>query len=449
MTWHGLQVTIVGMGRSAAGAAALLQHKGAVPFVTDHASGEALAPWREALERLGVAYEIGGHTNRAWVNADLVVLSPGVPPAIPPVQAMRGRGIPVIGELELAHRFSDAPVLAVTGTNGKTTVTEMIQHVLKAAGKDSILAGNNHTSYSEAVLRNPAPDFFVLEVSSYQLETVDEFRPAAGAVLNVTPDHLGRHGTLENYAATKARLFMNQSPVLHAAVLNADDPVVRPLKTPPEVRRILFSVDAATGAEVYWDGNAARAGGVPYPFTPPLPGRHNLSNAMAALAVLYGAQLDFGACAAALESFRGVEHRLERVGEVAGATFYNDSKSTNVDSLRVALESFEGPLTLIAGGQGKGSSYAPLVPLVAEKVRLLVAIGNEGPALAEAFGRACPVAVVDGMEAAVREAASNTPAGVVLLSPGCASFDQYTNFEARGAHFKALVSALRGKEGES
>lgn len=447
MSWQGLQVTIVGMGRSALGAAALLLDRGAFPFVTDQSDGESLLPWQIELERLGVPFEIGGHSNRAWVNADLVVLSPGVPPSIAPVQAMVDRGIGVIGELELAHAFSGGPALAVTGTNGKTTVTEMIHHVLGTLGQTSLLAGNNHTSYSEAVLRNPAPDFFVLEVSSYQLETVARFRPRVGAVLNLTPDHLGRHGTMENYGATKARLFMNQGDAAETAVLNADDPVVRAIETPPNVRRLYFSVDRMSDAEICWDGRGVRAEGHSFPFHPPLPGRHNLSNALAALAVLYRSDLDFGTCVAALERFQGVEHRLERVGTLGDVVFYNDSKSTNVDSLRVALESFVEPVTLIAGGQGKGSSYAPLEPLVRAKVRHLIAMGDEGPALAEAFSGVCPTTVVCDMAAAVQAAICHAPAGgTVLLSPGCASFDQYTNFEARGAHFKALVTGLFRKE---
>lgn len=446
MKLDGVQVTIVGMGRSAAGAAALLNARGALPFVTDCATGKDLAPWREALDQLGVAYELGGHTGRAWDRAGLVVLSPGVPPSIPALQSVRERGIPVIGELELAYRFAKAPILAVTGTNGKTTVTEMIRHMLVTLGHNAILAGNNNTSFSSAVRQDPSPDFFVLEVSSYQLETVETFRPRVGAVLNLTPDHLGRHGAMDGYARAKARLFMNQQPDSDVAVLNGDDPLVDAMAAPPGVRRIHFSQAHRPESGLGWDGAALWLDGAAYPFQCPVPGRHNIANALAALAVLHGAGLDLAQCMEALASFRGVEHRLEPAGVHDGITFYNDSKSTNVDSLRVALESFDSPVTLIAGGQGKGSSYAPLVPLVRERVARLIAMGDEGPALAAAFGDAVAVTVVSDMEAALAAALASTPEGIVLLSPGCASFDQYRNFEERGAHFKALVARLGMKE---
>lgn len=447
MAWDGMKVTIVGMGRSAAGAATLLQQQGAIPFVTDASSGPRLLPWIAELEQLDVAHESGGHSARAWVDADLIVLSPGVPPGIAPVLAARERGILVLGELELASRFAEAPILAVTGTNGKTTVTEMIHHVLRRLGYEAILAGNNHTAFSSAVARNPRPDYFVLEVSSYQLETADTFRPLSGAVLNVTPDHLGRHGTMENYADTKARLFRNQATIHESAVLNHDDPAVRAMATPGAVRRLYFGLDGSTENAIGWDGTSVCVAGTSYPFSCPVPGRHNLSNALATLGVLHGAGLEPAACLSALESFKAVEHRLEWSGEWNGVQFYNDSKSTNIDSLRVALESFERPVTLIAGGEGKGSSYDGLVPLVREKVARFVAMGAEGPLLAAAFSAVVPLTVVHDMAEALQVAVADTPeGGIVLLSPGCASFDQYSNFEERGAHFKRLVADLCTKE---
>lgn len=447
MSWDGLNVTIVGMGRSAAGAAELLLQQGARPFVTDSASGPRMAPWQAALDRLGVPHESGGHSTKAWVNADCIVLSPGVPPSLPALIAARDRGVPIMGELELASRFADAPVLAVTGTNGKTTVTEMLRHTLCALGHNAVLAGNNHTSFSSAVAKNARPDYFVLEVSSYQLETVSSFRPLTGAVLNVTPDHLGRHGTMENYADTKARLFQFQATAHEAAVLNGEDPMVRAMVTPEHVRRLYFGLGSNPDFHIGWNGTAVRIAGEAHPFCCPVPGRHNLANALAAIGVLYGAGLDPVACLTALEDFQAVEHRLEWAGSRNNVDFYNDSKSTNIDSLRVALESFEQPVTLIAGGEGKGSSYDDLVPLVRDKVACFIAIGAEGPKLAAAFGAAVPLTVVHDLPAALALAVTETPEGsVVLLSPGCASFDQYANFEERGTHFKQLVAELCQKE---
>ncbi|MBX3176249.1 MAG: UDP-N-acetylmuramoyl-L-alanine--D-glutamate ligase [Candidatus Hydrogenedentes bacterium] len=447
MDLQGVPVTIVGLGRSAAAAAALLRAVGARPFVTDSADTPPQAPWRAELEELGVPFETGGHTDRAWDAAGLVVLSPGVPPSIAPVQALRKRGVPVLGELELASRFARAPLLAVTGTNGKTTVTEMLRHILVEIGYRAALAGNNHTAFSSAVLADPSPDYFVLEVSSYQLETIETFRPYVGAVLNLTPDHLGRHGDLDGYAAAKARLFLNQQPGKDVAVLNGDDPRVRTMAVPEGVRHIHFQLEAVPETGLGWDGAGLVVDGQSIPMRCPLPGRHNLENALAALAVLHGAGLSIPDSIRALESFRGVAHRLEFAGSRGGIAFYNDSKSTNVDSLRVALEAFEQPVTLIAGGQGKGSSYTPLAPLVRARVRHLVALGEDGPVLARALSEAAPVTVVRDMAAAVAEAIARTPpGGTVLLSPGCASFDQYANFEERGAHFKALVGALTEEE---
>jgi len=446
--WPGMPVTIVGLGRSAVGAARLLAREGARPFVTDISDAPSLAPWRETLEREAIPYEIGGHTARAWDTPALVVLSPGVPPSIAPMEALRERGIEVIGELELASRFAGAPLLAVTGTNGKTTVTELLRHILTACGFRICLAGNNHTSFSAAICDAQTPDYYVLEVSSYQLEMASTFRPWIGAVLNVTPDHLGRHGTMEAYAAIKSRIFGRAGRAASWAVLHGDDPAVRELATPPESARRHFSALSAQPAGIHLEGDRLWVDGEAWgEVASPLPGPHNRENIAAALTILHAGGFDLGTCAAALADFPGVEHRLEPLGESGGHRWFNDSKSTNVDSLRVALESFEAPLTLIAGGQGKGSSYDGLKPLARKRVAHLIAYGAEGPVLAASFGGTVPVTVVAGMGEAVRAAREVSPkGGTVLLSPGCASFDQYTDFEARGAHFKALVAALNHEE---
>lgn len=446
--WKDVPVTLVGMGRSAVGAALLLQHHGAQPFVTDMAYGDSLAPWCEALDAGGIAYETGGHTARAWCDPEVVVVSPGVPPAIAPLQAMREKGIPVIGELELAYHFSRAPLLAVTGTNGKTTVTELLHHLLTTLGFRSRLAGNNHTSFSAAVLEGEAPDYYVLEVSSYQLETVEHFAPWVGAVLNLTPDHLGRHGDMAGYGAAKVRLFGSGTPAAAFGILNADDERVATMSLPPDVEVQSFSVESVPSRGLYSDGNSLWINGDVFSdIRFPLPGLHNRANVLAALSVLHAGGFDMAACLEALASFSGVVHRLEYLGKHAGRRWYNDSKSTNIDSLRVALESFDEPVILLAGGQGKGSSYDSLRTTVGERVRKLIAFGAEGPRLAESFDGAAPVAVVGDLAEAVGLAREESkPGETVLLSPGCASFDQYDNFEARGEHFRALVQQLDQEE---
>tara|TARA_R110001592_G_scaffold73235_6_gene223690 strand:- start:375 stop:1745 length:1371 start_codon:yes stop_codon:yes gene_type:complete len=442
-TWKDLPVTLVGMGRSAVGAAKLLQHHGAAPFVTELSDVEALIPWRAELEASGIPFEVGGHTARAWATPSLVVMSPGVPVSIAPVVSLRERDVEVIGELELAFRFATAPILAVTGTNGKTTVTELLKHLIQACGHSVLLAGNNHTSFSAAVLDSVTPDYYVLEVSSYQLESVCTFRPWIGAILNVTPDHLGRHGTMENYGASKARIFGNDGASAQVAVLNADDSRVWSMETPRDTSRVGFSITSPVKNGLYSDGHDLWVDGDPVGELPgALPGAHNRSNMLAALSMMHAGGFDLACCVKALPDFPGVEHRLEAVGDYGDRTWINDSKSTNVDSLRVALESFDVPVTLIAGGQGKGSSYEALVPLVAHHVSHLVAYGAEGPVLVAAFKDVVATTVVPDMEAAVQSAhVVSDDGGTILLSPGCASFDLYTNFEARGAHFKALVVA--------
>ena len=446
--WNNVSVTLVGMGRSAVGAATLLAHHGARPFVTDVSDGASLAPWCEALDALGIPYEIGGHTARAWEAPAVVIVSPGVPPSIAPLEAMRERGVPVIGELELASRFAQAPVLAVTGTNGKTTVTELLHHVVQALGFRSRLAGNNHTSFSAAVLDDEMPDYYVLEVSSYQLETVDRFAPWIGAILNLTPDHLGRHGDMKGYGAAKARLFGAGTRTAQCAILNADDAEVVALSLPSGIEKSVFSVETAPPLGLYSDGaslwiDGEKAGALQFP----LPGRHNRANVLAALTVLHVGGFDMAACLGALTSFTGVAHRLEHLGVLAERHWYNDSKSTNIDSLRVALESFEEPVVLLAGGQGKGSSYDSIRATVGEHVRHMVAFGVEAPVLAKAFQGETDVHVVQDMVEAVRLAHHlSAPGETILLSPGCASFDQYDNFEARGEHFRTVVRQLDQEE---
>jgi len=463
---RGKNVVLAGMGRSAVGAAKLLLARGARPFVSDSNDGPSLDAHRTALDALGVAYECGGHTLRRFEEADLVVLSPGVPPAIAPVAQARARGVPVLGELELAWRFCQSRVLAVTGTNGKTTATELLRAMIAACGRSVALAGNNNTPLSLAVLENPPPEFIVLEVSSYQLENVETFHPWVAAVLNLTPDHLGRHGTMEEYAAMKARIFAPQTRG-DAAVVNWDDPRTAAMPVPGGVRRMAFSLTDRIKDGCWADGAIIRHGDEavaaladnPLPSkmgtdtsrsktrslvsVPILPGRHNLANVLAALTMMRAGGFDWEGVLAGLRQFRGVEHRIEHVVTCDGVDYYNDSKSTNVDSLRVALESFDRPVVLIAGGRGKGADYRVLRPLMRRMVKHMVTLGEDAPLLEAAFGDLAPAERAESMVAAVTRArAAASPGDVVLLSPGCASFDMYANFEERGRDFKQCVRTL-------
>ncbi len=438
------KVAVVGMGRSALGAVRLLLHHGALPFVTDCSSADALAVYCRELDELGVPYETGGHTERAFSGAGLVVMSPGVPPDVAPVRAAREAGIEVVGELELGWRFCTSRVLAVTGTNGKTTTTELLRAMIAHCGHTVLLAGNNDLPFSLAVLEEPAPDYFVLEVSSYQLETVSTFRPWIAAVLNLTPDHLGRHGTMEEYAAVKSRIFRQQE-FGNAAVVNLDDLWCAGMAVPEDVIRSGFSLMEWSLNGLWVDDYLIRLGDevVAEVAENPLPGQHNLMNVLGALAMMRAGGFAWDKTREALRAFRGVEHRIEHVACAGGVDYFNDSKSTNVDSLRVALESFGRPVVLIAGGRGKGAGYDSLLPLVRERVKHLVTLGEDAPLLEAAFSSAAPCERASGMRHAAALARDLAVAGdVVLLSPGCASFDMYANFEERGQDFKACVLEL-------
>lgn len=440
---QGKQVTVFGLGRSAVGAARLLLREGAVVFVTDSADRPEHARYRSALEDLGVPYETGGHSARAE-EAAYAIASPGVPPDIPPLQRLRERGVSVIGELELGTRFCRSKMIAVTGTNGKTTTTEWLRCMIAACGRTVGLAGNNDNPLSMAVLADPAPEFMVLEVSSYQLETADTFHPTAACVLNLTPDHLGRHKTMEGYAAVKNRLFARQGAG-DTAVLNADDAYVSAMAVPAGVRRVEFSLRGPVRDGLWLEDGLLRGSeGQSFPVAEsPLPGRHNIENALAALALMQAAGFDWESACASLKGFRGVEHRIEWVGEAQGTGYFNDSKSTNIDSLRVALESFSRPVVLIAGGRGKGSDYSVLAEGVRAHVARMITLGEDAPKLEAAFGALVPWERAESMaDAVLRARRAATPETDVLLSPGCASFDLYENFEERGRDFKACVRRL-------
>ncbi len=446
MNLEGKRITIVGMGRTALALTRLLLDKGAEPFVTENGPRDAVAEAAAILDAWGASWEAGGHTEAAFGGTDIVVPSPGVPPSIDPIAAAKEAGAAVMGEMELASRFCASRMIAVTGSNGKTTATELIAALIRGCGEDAGLAGNNAVPLSAAVNAERQPPYLVVEVSSYQLELARTFRPWIAAVLNVTPDHLARHGTLEAYAAVKGRIYARQGPGDHA-IVNADDPRVAAMDTPAPRR--LFSLRGALDGDGLWidaEGaiHAGGSGPVAHADDAPLPGRHNLENVLAALSAIRAGGFPWAPALEALRAFRGVEHRIEPVGEVDGAAYYNDSKATNVDSLRVALESFERPIVLIAGGEGKGSDYAVLAPLVRDKVTALIVMGSDAPRIEAAFGGLVPTHRASGMEEAVRLAHGQAAAGgVVLLSPACASFDMYSSFEARGRHFKECVGKLR------
>ena len=443
--FEGRCVLVVGLGKSGVAAATLLSRLGARVSVTEKKSKSHCLPWLRSLPK-GTAVELGTHhfLSRPW---DLVVASPGVPAVS--LASARARSIPVWGELELGYRVLalagrwPAWSAAITGTNGKTTTTALLGAIFKAAGQPTVVAGNIGVPLCAVVSQVTARTALVLEVSSYQLETSEAFRPAVGAVLNVTPDHLARHGDMGSYARAKFRLFQSQG-VGDAAVLNGRDTWCRSL-APSVPGRVYWFGDRLPGDGVFWDGKYLHGRGLTGRWSAPphLPGRHNIENALAAVACARALGVPSDAIARGLSGFRGVEHRLELVRTWNEIRFINDSKATNVDSTRVALEAFSGPLTVILGGQDKGAPYAPLVPLLQKKARNVLLIGDASEKIKRELGAQVPVVPCGTLARAVDHAArSARPGEVVLLSPACASFDQFENFEHRGRCFKELVDAL-------
>lgn len=447
----GKTTAVVGLAKSGVAAARLLRRLGARVLASDSSPLEALTAEARALDREGCALWAGGHPDAAFVGADLVVVSPGVPLELPALAAVRARGVPIIGELELAWRVMEADVIAITGTNGKTTTTALTGELLRTQVRPVLVGGNIGTPLAEHALEFPGDGLVVAETSSFQLDTTDRFRPRVGAILNITPDHLDRHGTFERYVDAKARIFANQTPT-DCAVLNADDPVTAGLGSRARGRVIWFSrlTTPTHGVFIYDGWIVARLNGSTERICPvgeiTLRGQHNVENVLAATACALWTGMAPSAIRRGIAAFRGVAHRIERVHDDRGVVYYNDSKGTNVASTVKALESFAEPVVLIAGGKGKGQDFGPLAEAARGRVRRAVLIGQDRDKIRAALEPAAiPVEDAESMDDAVRRAREAARVGdVVLLSPACASFDMFRNFEHRGDVFKAVVRALVG-----
>jgi UDP-N-acetylmuramoylalanine--D-glutamate ligase len=443
----GRRALVAGAARSGVAAARLLRrHRVEVTLCDRRPAAEAPAE-AAALEREGVACVWGRDDERLLAGHDFVVWSPGIPVGHPLARAAAAAGLPVIGELELGYRAARAPLVCVTGTNGKSTTTDLVGALVRAAGREVEVCGNIGRALCEVAERVSPAGLLVVEVSSFQLETVDRLRPSIATWLNLTPDHLDRHGSLEAYAAAKQRLFARQTEE-DWAILNADDPEVSRRRTgagQPSEFSVTRAVDEGAYAEDGWLWLARRGGRerlMPRAELR-LPGPHNLANALAALATVLPLDPAPALLRGVLREYAGLEHRLEPAGELQGVRFVNDSKATNGDSLRVALQSFPEPVVLIAGGRDKGQDFRPLAPLVARHVRHLVLIGEGAAAMARAWpdvSQERAGSLADAVRAAF-EAARGSRA-VVLLSPGCASFDMFRDYEDRGRRFKDEVTRL-------
>jgi UDP-N-acetylmuramoylalanine--D-glutamate ligase len=442
-------VAVVGLARSGVAAARLIRHLGGRVLASDSGARESLSPEARELEQLGCTVFAGGHPDEAFAGAELVVVSPGVPLELPALQAARARGVPLIGELELGWRVMEADLIAITGTNGKTTTTALTGELAGSTVRPLLVGGNIGTPLCAHAFDFPADGLVVAEVSSFQLDTTEFLRPRVAAVLNVTPDHLDRHKTFERYVLAKAKIFANQTSA-DCAVLNADDPVAASLAPRTRARVLWFSrltpLDHGVFVRDGWI--VAKLNGHVEEICPlaeiPLRGQHNVENVLAATACALWAGLSPESIRRGVGAFRGVAHRIERVLEERGVAYYNDSKGTNVDSTIKALESFTEPVILIAGGKGKGQDFAPLAAAARGRVKQAVLIGvdrGQIRSVLEAVG--VPCADAGSMHEAVAVARSLARGGdAVLLSPACASFDMFDNFEHRGDVFKSAVHEL-------
>jgi len=439
------RVTVAGAARSGLAAAELLARRGAHVTLSD---SRADLPEADRLRDLGITLELGGHTRETFTSSELVVLSPGVPPEQEAVQAARERGIPVIAEIELASRWLQGRVIAITGTKGKSTTTALTGRMLEAAGFKVTVGGNIGSPLSAQVSESTPDTFHVVETSSFQLEQIDTFHPWIAVMLNFSPDHLDRHPDVAAYGAAKARIFENQN-ASDFAVINADDPAVLELARRSRAARRPFSlagaIDRGTVVADGWIVDRREDGMdrlVPLEAIHLL-GSHLINDVVAAATVGAIAGAAPAAMTAAVDAFRGLEHAMELVAELGGVRFVNDSKATNVEAALRAIETFEGGLVPIIGGRFKGGDLGLLRAPLAARAKAVVAIGEASGLLEEALSGAVPVTRARTMDEAVEAAyALAQPAGIVLLAPACSSFDMFRDYAERGRQFKEEVARI-------
>ncbi|UCC66372.1 MAG: UDP-N-acetylmuramoyl-L-alanine--D-glutamate ligase [Deltaproteobacteria bacterium] len=450
----GKRVVVVGMARTGMVAAEFLSKMGADVIVTEMKAADELGTSPDRLRSLGVEVELGGHSPQTFLRRDLIVISPGVDPSIPPLEEARLNGIPVVSEIEFASWYLCPPLIAVTGTNGKSTTTSLIGHILSHGGKKVFVGGNIGTPLTEYLLQEREEvDYIVAEISSFHLEAIWYFRPWIALLLNLDEDHLDRHPTFSSYAEAKGRIFLNQGSK-DWSVVNIDDATIRILI--PETKAQLLPFGRERGGERgIWLGNEGvityRGEGDEERFSLErlkIIGMHNAENIMAAVGAAKICGIPREVIQESLESFPGLEHRLESVGEWKGIHVYNDSKATNVASTLKALMSLKKPIILLAGGRDKGGDYYPLRGVIKERVKALILIGEAKEKMNEALGDLVPTYLVKGMEEGVHAAWDMARDGdVVLLSPACASFDMFQDFRERGITFKEIVLGLARKQG--
>ena len=448
MNLKGKNITVIGAGRSGIGAAKLIQKNGGIPFVSDAGKENELSESINTLKESRINYEMGTHSEKVY-DCETMVVSPGVPITAAVLNIARERNIKIISEVELAYKFCKGNIIAITGTNGKTTTTSLCGHVFNNCGFRTHVAGNIGLAFSEIVMDVEENDFVALEVSSFQLDLIDKFKPEVAMILNITPDHLNRYDDdLGKYAASKQQIYKNQDENDYLILNGRNEAVLKYLKD-HQSKAYFFSNNGEQNFDCYLDNDevifksnsdekfrCSRS-------DINMRGEHNLANAMAVIIAAKINDLDNDKIVDALQTFESVEHRLELVREIEGVKFINDSKATNVDSVWYALRSFNEPIFLILGGQDKGNDYEQIKKLVIEKVVKIYAIGSSADKVFNFFHSSVKVEIKNTMKDVITSAINEARKGeVVLLSPACASFDMFDNYEHRGQAFKEAVNNI-------
>jgi UDP-N-acetylmuramoylalanine--D-glutamate ligase len=442
------KITIIGAVRSGVGAAKLIKKVGGIPFVSDIADAKPLKEFVDELKEENIKFETGGHTERVY-DCEMMVVSPGVPNNAPVLNDARTNNISLISEVELSYRYCKGNIIAITGTNGKTTTTSLCGHVFNQCGRNTFVAGNIGLAFSEIALDVEENEFVALEVSSFQLDLIEKFKPKVAMILNITPDHLNRYDeSIDKYAASKQNIYENQDAGDYL-ILNKDNGTVLKYLREYKSKSFYFSIndEPANGCfkeneKIHFNKNGKETFSCNVSDIK-IKGEHNLANAMAVICAAKIFKLDNHKIIKALQAFEGVEHRLELVREIDGVKFFNDSKATNVDSVWYALKSFDEPILLILGGQDKGNDYEQIKVLVIERVKKIYAIGSSAEKIFSFFHSLVKVEIKKSIEDVITTVINEAREGdVVLLSPACASFDMFDNYERRGEVFKKAVNSL-------
>ena len=442
------KITIIGAVRSGVGAAKLIKKVGGIPFVSDMADEEHLKEFVDELQQENIKFETGGHTERVY-DCEMMVVSPGVPNDAPVLVNARKNHISLISEVELSYLYCKGNIIAITGTNGKTTTTSLCGHVFNQCGRNTFVAGNIGLAFSEIALDVEENEFVALEVSSFQLDLINKFKPKVAMILNITPDHLNRYDeSIDKYADSKQNIYENQDAGDYL-ILNKDNGAVLKYLKDHKSKSFYFSLNDELDNGCFKRNERIqfiKKGKEEFSCNVSdikIKGDHNLANAMAVICVAKIFKLDNHKIIKALQVFEGVEHRLELVREIDGVKFINDSKATNIDSVWYALKSFDEPVLLILGGQDKGNDYDKIKALVIEKVKKIYAIGSSAEKIFSFFHSLVKVEIKKSLEDVITTVINEARQGdVVLLSPACASFDMFDNYEHRGEVFKKVVNSL-------